>query len=704
MNRLVYRNKEYTGETRDLLSASASIGDALAAESLSVDTLTARVLNYDAKLLPLATGGQLLVAEGVLLAARAERLGLDRSSRYGEPVYYYHGEDLIGKFYVESIRRVGRETYQFEAVSAVGLLLSSDYYGGIYSGISLAELVSDIIHGIIEYRMDPGLGETILYGLIRKKSRRDALLDCLFAAGAMIEKDETGLLSIVPQQEGTPYRLEETEIYMGGSVSGNTPATQVSVTEHSFAALPGDNLVTLFDGESAAELIRTPKGVLVSGVLVEFDEPAHDLQAENGVILENGANYAVLGPSSSVTLTGRQYTHTRRVLTKVLSDQGTPNVIQSSACELVSLLNAENVLKRLEAYYGHAVSYQMDLVVTHQKPGDAVTFVDPFGEAASGYIRDLDITMSGILKGRAEIVAGYIPGGSGNYYEHVAVITEDSTFVMPPECKGKARVVVIGGGDGGVLGSPGEKGGDATNSKYGSGGEGGAPGTPGNGGKIYVETIQASPGQSFPVKIGPGGKGATVDAEAELGGNTTFGALSSANGRSAQEGYVNLLDGSIYGDIGVNGIHGGRGSGAGENGAEVIPGEDVEYKGIVYHPGKQGNKRTSGDTYALGGLGGGPAAGAPGGNGNDGKFTYNPGGTIFADGGPGGKGAVPVKADNGIHRGQGGGAGHGGGGGGGGGPAKSEDGNDYQWPGDGGSGGEGGGGGDGASGLVLVYY
>lgn len=699
MNRLIYRNKAYTGETRDLLSASASIGDALAAESLSVDTLTARVLNYDTRLLPLAADGKLLAAEGVLLAAQTARLGLDKSYRYGEPVWYYHGEDLIGKFYVESIPRTGREAYQLKAVSAVGLLRSSYYYGGIYNGISLAELAADIIRGIIAYRMDPALGETILYGLIRKKSRRDALLDALFAAGAMIEKDETGLLSIVPQKERTPYGLEETEIYMGGSVAGDTPATQISVTEHSFAALPGDTLVTLFDGEAAAEVLVTPMGEQVRGVLVEFDEPAHDLQAANGAILESGANYAVLGPSSSVTLTGKQYTHTQRVLTKVLSDQGTPNVIQSSACELVSLLNAENVLKRLEAYYGHAVSYQMDLVVTHQKPGDAVTFVDPFGEAASGYIRDLDITMSGILKGSATIVSGYIPTASGNYYEHVAVLTEDTDFVMPPECKGKARVVVIGGGDGGGLGSPGKEGGKASADKYGAAGEGGAPGTPGNGGKIYVETIQASPGQRFAVKIGLGGKGATLDAEAEPGGETTFGGLSSANGRSAAEGYVNLFDGSIYGDVGISGIHGGRGSGAGESGTEVVPGEDVEYKGVIYRPGEQGESGHYSSYYGLGGLGGGAAAGAPGGNGERGYVNSQP----FANGGEGGDGAVPVKADDGLRRGQGGGAGHGGGGGGGGGPAKGPD-SSSTWYGQGGSGGDGGEGGDGAPGLVLVYY
>lgn len=699
-NKIAFGEKNYIDT--NILSTSVNIGDALVSETLSADTLTAQVLDYDLTDLVLAADGYPLAAQGYLLSARRVNVGLSKSYEYGDPVYCYHNTDLIGKFYVESINRLGREKYQFNAISAVGLLISSTYYGGVYSGITLADLVKDIVGGIIAYTMDEALGASQMFGLIRKKSRRDALQDCLFAAGAMIKKDDSGTLSIVPQSEGTPYELDSNKIYMGGSVAGNTPASQVSVTEHSFIALPADTKVTLFDGEAAAESLVTPMGQAVNGVLVEFDEPCHDLAIANGTILESGANYAVLGPSSSATLTGKQYSHTKRILTRMLSNKGTPNIVQSSACELVNLMNSENVLNRLVAYYGHATEYQMDLVVTDQKPGDAVNFEDPFGDSVSGYIKDLDIVMSGILKGRATIVSGYIPIGSGNYYEHVAVITTNSTWTVPASVKGKIRVVVIGGGDGGTMGEDGGQGGSGSGSSggYGSSGKGGAPGTPGAGGKVYVETIEVKAGQTFAITIGTGGLGQTSDHEATEGDATTFGSLSSANGISSAAGYSNLMDGSIYAIPGTEGIAGGDANSY-EDSVYVL-GPTITYKGVEYTPGGNGANASVSGQRAAGGLGGGAAAGSNGGDGEDGYVYYQPSGVSSAFGGGAGKGATPVKADDGAVRGQGGGAGHGGGGSGGAGWAIDTSG--LGGAGFGTSGGSAGPAGDGADGICLIYY
>lgn len=698
MDELKACGKTYTTADESLVSTSAFVSDSLVAESLGVDTLTAVVKDYQLQVRLLAVDGMLAAANGELLAAATSDTGLKKYD-YGETVTYTHEGDLFGLFYLEKITRVGPYDYKMQAISAIGLLLTDTYYGGVYTGISVGELVADIVHGIFSYTIDPVLGEQPVFGWLKKSSRRDALRDVLFAMGGQIRKDRTGAVVIEPQRGREPYEITADEVYQGGSVAGLSPASGINITEHTFMALTADERVTLFDGEAAAESIVTPKGARMMGVLVDFSEPMHDLQADNVTILESGANYAVIGPSSAAVLTGQKYTHTERVLSRGQKTSGSPNIIPSSACTLVNLLNSENVADRLMAYYGSASEIEADIVMTTQKSGDAVKFTDPFGDSAQGYITELDVTMSAIMKARATIVSGYIPTASGNYYEHVAVLTEDTDFVMPPECKGKARVVVIGGGDGGDLGSPGEEGGKASTDKYGAAGEGGAPGTPGNGGKIYVETIQASPGQRFAVKIGLGGKGATLDAEAEPGGETTFGGLSSADGRSAPEGYVNLFDGSIYGDVGISGIPGGRGSGAGESGTEVVPGEDVEYKGVIYRPGEQGESDHYSSYYGLGGLGGGASAGVNGNDGESGNVSSQP----FADGGDGGDGATPVKADNGLRRGQGGGAGHGGGGGGGGGPAKGPD-SSSEWSGQGGSGGDGGDGGDGAPGLVLVYY
>lgn len=684
MNRLIYNGKTYDDVTEGgdkLMSANCYIGDSLSADELTVDTLTAVVRDYDLETRLLAAQGTLVTAGGMLLVAKRDRYGLLRYD-YGAEVFYHHGDDLIGKFYLENIKRKGKNEYQFNCVSGVGLLLTDYHYGGVYTGQTMAEVVADIIHGIVPYTLDAELGATPLYGWLPKATRRNNLRDVLFAVGGQIRKDTAGQINIVPMSAGTPYEIVPDEMYIGGSVTGGNPASAVQITEHAYIALPTDDPVTLFDGEAAADTIVTPNGRTVAGVLVEFGEPVHDLTATNTTILESGANYAVLSQSPAATLVGLRYTHTERIISRRGSAAASPNVVPSSACKLVNLLNAENVADRVMAYYGAAKSIEADLVVTSQKPGDAVSFTDPFGDATQGYIQSLDITMSHILKARATLIAGYIPTASGNYYQHVVIITADQTFTVPAECRGKIRAVLIGGGDGGLMGENGSDGGSTT-TDFGEPGEGGAPGTPGSGGNIFVITLAVPVGQTFAAKIGSPGIGQTTESEATKGGATTFGPYSSANGLPSEDGYVDLINRTVYGARGDEGIPGSKGSSSSGDGPDVV------YKGVTYTHGSQGASKSGGGSY--GGYGGGAAAGSNGGDGGDYHSSDM--------GGDGGKGADAVAPDAASTPGKGGAAGHGGGGGGAMGYPQSK----YGLAGSG-KGGLASPGGDGAKGVALIYY
>lgn len=683
MNELIYDGRKYTDEDESLYSAGIYLSDSLVAESLGVDTLTAEVIDYQLQTRLLASDGMLAAADGMLLSAEENDTGLKRYS-YGAPVEYRHNDALIGKFYLEQINRIGTYGYKISAVSAIGLLLTDNYYGGVYSGVSVAELIKDIVGGVFQYTIDFDFGAEPVYGLLRKATRRDSLRGVLFAQGGQIRKDSNGDVVIGPQIGLTPYSITPDEFYKGGSVAGLTPATGIKLTEHTYLALSSDERITLFDGEAAAEEITTPKGAVVTGVLVEFSEPMHDLQAENVGILESGANYAVLSQSPSATLTGQKYTHTERVLTRSQNISSAPNVVPSNACTLVNMLNSENVADRLMAYYGSAKEIEADLVVTTQKPGDAVEFTDPYGDKTSGYISELDITMSSILKARANLVSGYIPTSSGNYFAHVVVITASTVWTVPDDCKGKIRRVLIGGGDGGGRGTDGGSSGAST-STWEQPGEGGEPGTPGAGGKIFIVTTAATPGQQFQIQIGAGGTGETDTSPATAGSATIMGEYSSDSGLSSEVGYVNLLDGAVYGQPGRSGISGGDGS------SYDAEGQVVEWLGVKYYPGNRGQNATAEGAYGQGGFGGGAAAGSNGGDGSRGGKDW---------GGSGGAGADAVAPSAETHPGQGGPGGNGGGGGGIiGYPGYSVYGENSP-----GFGGKGSAGGDGAPGIVLIYY
>lgn len=690
-NKLICGKKEFSTENDGLVDARIYVSDSLVADELGVDTLTANVIDQSAQTRLLAAEGIPVAAGGMLLIAKGDNHSI-ADYAYGAPVYAYHGDGLLGKFYFKNGVRTGSVFYELSCVSGVGLLLDSDHYGGMYTGEAAGTVIADIIGGIVPYTIAPDVAATPLFGWLPIGTRRDNLRAVLFAIGAVLEKDTAGEINIVYPAQTDALQIADDDIYAGGSVDLAPPATGVDVTEHSYLSLASDGTETLYDGEVAADTIVTPGGETVFGALVTFSAPYHDLHAENGNILESGVNYAVLGQSPACVLTGRAYTHTTRIVSRRQSG-GTPNVLSAKEAYLVNTLCSETVADRLMNYYANARLISNDIVMHTEDPGDRVAFTDPFGDAAEGCIREMDIAVSGILKASCTIAANYTPTPGGNYYENVLIITASQTVTIPAECKGKIRAVLIGGGHGGYLGSPGETGTGGFH-EVNPATAGGAPGEPGEGGNVFVITMAAAAGQQFTAVIGTGGAGATQAAEAQAGGATRFGSYTSADGFPGEDGYIDVLNGTAYGMSGEAGIAGGHGQ------SHDGEGTDVVWNGVTYVPGATGADVSYHGSDAKGGYGGGPAAGADGGAGHDGRVS---GTNYFADGGQGGTGATPAKAANGRARGQGGGAGHGGGGGGEGGTADGPS-NMEEANGASGEPGAGGAGGDGADGVLLLYY
>ena len=690
-NKLVCGKREFSTENDGLIDEKIFVSDSLVADELGVDTLTASVADFSLQTRLLAADGELVSAGGHLLIAQ----GGDAITTYpyGAPVYAWHGSDLLGKFFFKNAVRDGSVFYTINCVSGVGLLLDSDHYGGMYTGETAGTVIADIIGGIVPYTVASDVAATALFGWLPIGTRRDNLRAVLFAIGAVLEKDTAGEINIVYPVATDALQIEDDDIYEGGSVDLETPATGVDVTEHSYLSLASDDTETLYDGEVAADTIVTPGGKTVLGALVTFSAPYHDLYAENGNILESSVNYAVLGQSPACVLTGRAYTHTTRIVSR-RQGSGTPNVLSAKEAYMVNSLCSELVADRLMSYYANTRIISNDIVMHTEDPGDHVALTDPFGDTTDGYIREMDIVVSGILKASCTIATNYTPTPGGNYYEHAMAITASQTVTIPAECKGKIRAVLIGGGHGGYLGNPGETVGNSWLSHNDSA-AGGEPGEPGEGGRVFIVTLAVQPGQQLAAVIGTGGAGATQNAAAQEGSATTLGTYSSASGFPSDDGYIDVLSGSVYAVPGGQGIAGGHG----------VPSDgdstSVTWNGVTYYPGSPGEDvRRAGGLYADGGLGGGAAAGANGLNGEDGDFSYG-GGNFFAEGGNGGAGATPVKAPNGSIRGQGGYGGHGGGGGGAGGDAHGDKSQMFGITGTPGAGGEGG---DGAPGILLIYY
>jgi len=113
----------------------------------------------------------------------------------------------------------------------------------------------------------------------------------------------------------------------------------------------------------------------------------------------------------------------------------------------------------------------------------------------------------------------------------------------------------------------------------------GQKGDDGVGGKIWYGAIPINPQQIFDVHIGEGGAPSeTYGIPGSMGGETTFGAYSSANGQVFANGYTDIRNGAVYGRTGVKAPVDGSSDGA-AGGAGGEPGIGEWNKASLIIPG-----------------------------------------------------------------------------------------------------------------------
>lgn len=660
---------------------------------------------------------------------------------YGQKVACHHDGQLMGVYHLSDVARVGRAAYSLSCVSAMGLLdTAKKHYGGVYNGVTVETLAAEIIGDIIPYTVDERIKNITLYGWLPIASPRENLHQLLLAVGGAVLKSADGNVYLSAIDASIPTAIPDDRIAYSGKVEYGAAVNHVAVTEHAFAQLPTE-ATTLFEGEIADIAITTPKGETKNGALITFSSPMFGLEATACQILESGVNYAVLSPSTNGKLTGKPYTHTTRVVTRN-KPQGRSLISQSdnsvsiTDATLVSVANSEAVADRMMTYYGSLKTVTQDIYVEGERPGDPVTFNDPYGDEATGILKSLDISLGNTLKASGTTVLDYNPPSPGNYYNHVEVLTGSGTWTEPAGMKDTFMLAVIEAGSGGDSGKAGSKGkagkknGEIVdNREYWNGipGKGGEGGTGGSCGKVLAITLKSSPGKVHSYSCGIGGTGGVFGGEdnassGQAGTPSLFDLYSSDDGAIYPNGYINPMLNIVYATPGSNGVSGTDGSSSITQAGDYegyIPRPSLVYDGVTYIAGKIGEEVNmdweSSDANRWtwldleGGGGGGAAVGANGEDGTDATGRSN-GSSMHGTPGSGGKGATPINGKNGATYGSGGEGGHGGGGGGGSGSwqysassgyADRIDIDGYGTPNVGGNGSNGGKGGDGA--IIVMW-
>lgn len=147
-------------------------------------------------------------------------------------------------------------------------------------------------------------------------------------------------------------------------------------------------------------------------------------------------------------------------------------------------------------------------------------------------------------------------------FEEMAVITSSGSWTAPAGVT-QLRLIVVQGGQGSSPGQDGYVGGQGPLPGSGVAAGDGAQGVSGQGGKVWFGTVDINPEQVFQVAIGQGGAPSTVYGTAgAMGGETTFGQYSSANGEVYPLGFTDVASGNSYARTGVAAPTDGTGDGA----------------------------------------------------------------------------------------------------------------------------------------------
>lgn len=599
---------------------------------------------------------------------------------YGNQVKLFEDGQLKAVMYVTNIspvnkRHLGEELFKVECVSSIGILSRVEHFGGVYVGTAAGDIIADIMGGL-PYTIDSALAGELLYGwLPYVKDARKNLNKVLFATGATIRRNENGEVHFTYSLQDVAKVLPKARTFYGGINSKKEHKSSVTVIEHGYYQ----------SLEAAEELIfDNTQGVAGYNTKITFNDPYYDYRGDGLTVVQSSANWAIV--TGVGYLYAKKYVHTQRPVSRVIDNIGEPEVLQISDQTLVSSLNVNGIVDRLENYYKNAKIRTFDIEVSDEKPGDLVQFYDRRDHLNTGYIRSIDESASSFWRGSVNAVTEWTPTKSGNDFEHYTIVTaadlQGGVWNVPQEMRGRrARVVLFSGAEGGQGGYAGETMGAARGGRKegrciystSSGktqeyiGElqdgvqaGGAGGKAGKGGaaatrmiNIDIEELSAGYGVQFGAG-GAGGAGGTVVRNWEKtavvtqpergrpGNPSVFNGISTEYGAVFRGTYVNLVTGQVLAQTGADGIDGGAGGRGGYS--ETIVGpfstrEEAEAYNYAANPNSYGLNGTNVSQY-VGGYG---AAGNRGALFNGSQYSsWLPDGyyVVLSGGGGGGGGAA----------------------------------------------------------------
>lgn len=373
----------------------------------------------------------------------------------------------LGQYFLDTWENKNEQIKEFTCIDIIGVLDKyDDYMGGMWlTPVTVGELFSDVLDPIdIDYEIDPDVAAVELTGWLPISTRREALQQIAFAAGAYVlsaRRDSIVIGKLTQAAIETSgfrtgvgatgqsrvwkmrWRGAQSFVYTGSGVvtrgyrsgvpaagqsrvwgkrwrasqwEGVQPIVDIPATEQGARRVTLRPQVTgvevtahdIIEGTGSLELLNQ---ALAAGThVITFQQPVHTLTVTGATITVSGANYAVINVATAgtVTLSGLVYVASDRTYSKYLpaAPGRKDNIIKVEDATLVTSGNGETVLRSIFDYYQQRYEQNMKLFAPseYSAVGATVDVETLYSNRLFGVIEKMTTNLTGGMIAQTQVV------------------------------------------------------------------------------------------------------------------------------------------------------------------------------------------------------------------------------------------------------------------------------------------------------------
>lgn len=294
----------------------------------------------------------------------------------------------LGPYYLKKAEGTVDSVAKLTCVDILGVLDTLEYKGGIYVNVPLANLLSDILtpEGV-EFEVDTSLAAVTISGHLPIGSKRLALQQIAFAAGAIVDSTRSDMIRFYPVSSVVSETILPTRKVVGHSVTLEELVTTVNITAHEF----------VLDTE-LKEISRSTRGVGLHEI--KLDRPASITAITGGTLELVHPNYCFVSVlvEGEIVLSGYEYRDVTTIHS--VSAMSIPAGAKSGAksigsATLVDPSKGPSVAQRVYDYYQLRYTNEGQVLPGFEYAGQRVAIDSINGKTLTGNIQRISTDLTG---------------------------------------------------------------------------------------------------------------------------------------------------------------------------------------------------------------------------------------------------------------------------------------------------------------------